>query len=153
MMRTTAKQQGFVLVVAMIMLIAITGVAVALLVSSGVDNKMMSSAQEAELAINEAKGAHDEAYSREEFQMGGRNQFSLDIPIGTSLPAKESSANTVGTITAYSAVPTPTNCKHSKNGYSAAIACTYNRVVTDTTYGEVGQTIRIQSVVSQRVIN
>lgn len=147
------RQRGFVLVVAMIMLIAVTGVAVALLVSSGVDNKMMSSAQEAELAINEAKGAHDEAYSNEEFQVGGRNQFSLDIPIGTSLPVNESSPNTSGTITAYSAVPTPTNCKHSKTGYSAAIACTYNRVVTDTTYGEVGQTIRIQSVVSQRVIN
>ncbi|MGP9801927.1 pilus assembly PilX family protein [Rheinheimera sp. NSM] len=152
-MKKPTKQAGFVLVVAMIMLIAVTGVAVALLVSSGVDNKMMSSAQEAEIAINEAKGAHDEAYSREEFQMGGRNQFSLDIPVGTTLPAKETRANTVGGITAYSTIPTPTNCPNSDTGSSKAIACTFNRVVTTTTFGEVGQTIQVQSVVAQRVLN
>ena len=107
-MQKPSKQAGFVLVVAMIMLIAITGVAVALLVSSGVDNKMMSSAQEAELAINEAKAAHDEAYSREAFQMGGQNQFSLDIPIGAELPVKETRANSAGTISSYGLVATPT---------------------------------------------
>ena len=152
-MQSRNKQQGVVLVVALIMLIAITGVAVALLVSSGLDNKMMSSAQEAELALNEAKGAHDEAYSREVNQFGGQNQFALDIPVGTTLVAKENQPNSVGTITAYSAISTPTTCSHSAKGYSAAIACNYSRVITDTTYGEVGQTIRIQSVVSQKVLN
>lgn len=152
-MQLRNTQQGFVLIVALIMLLAITGVAVALLVSSGVDNKMMSSAQEAELALNEAKGGHDEAYSREVNQVGGQNQFALDIPIGTTLPAKETQPNTVGTIRAYGAIAVPTTCPPSFKGYSSAIACTYNRVVTDTTYGEVGQTIRIQSVVSQKVLN
>jgi type IV pilus assembly protein PilX len=152
-MRSRNTQKGVVLIVALIMLLAITGVAVALLVSSGVDNKMMSSAQEAELAINEAKGAHDEAYSREVNQVGGQNQFALDIPIGTSLIVKETQPNTSGTISAYSAISTPTTCGPSATGYSSAIACTYSRVITDTTYGEVGQTIRIQSVVSQKVLN
>lgn len=152
-MQKTTKQAGFVLVVAMIMLIAITGVAVALLVSSGVDNKMMSSAQEAELAINEAKAAHNEAYAREMLQIGGQNQFSLDIPWGTTLTAKETQPNTGGVISPYSLVPTPTNCPASWKGNSKAIACTYNRVATTTTFGEAGQTVRIQSVAIQRVLN
>lgn len=152
-MQKPIKQAGFVLVVAMIMLIAITGVAVALLVSSGVDNKMMSSAQEAELAINEAKAAHDEAYRFEEIRQGGRNQLSLDIPNGVTLVANETQPNTIGTIAAYSAVSRPTNCPPSTKPSSDVIACVYNRVVTTTNYGEANQTIRIQSVAVQPVLN
>lgn len=154
-MRELQKQGGFVLVVAMIMLIAITGVAVALLVSSGVDNKMMTSAQEAELALNQAKGAHDEAYRNEELQIGGRNQFSLRIEIGQSLPVKTTEANTVGTITTYTELPEPTTCPASfkGDGSNTGLECTYNRVVTNTTYGEVGQTITLRSVVAQRVLD
>ena len=154
-MQKSKKQNGFVLVVAMIMLIAITGVAVALLVSSGVDNKMMSSAQEAELALNQAKGAHDEAYRSEEFQIGGNNQFSLRIEIGQSLPVKTTEANTTGNISTYTELPEATTCPASftSDGSNTGIKCTYNRVVTNTTYGEVGQTITLRSVVAQRVLD
>ena len=151
-MQKPSKQAGFVLVVAMIMLIAITGVAVALLVSSGMDNKMMSSAQEAELAINEAKAAQDEAYRFEEIRQGGRNQLGLDIPNGVTLVANETQPNTIGTISAYSVVSRPTNCPRSTKPSSDVITCVYNRVVTTTTYGEANQTIRIQSVAVQPVI-
>lgn len=147
------KQNGFVLVVALIMLISITGVAVALLVSSGVDNKMMSSAQETELAINEAKAAHDEAYSREEFQIGGQNQLSIDIPVGIELPVKHTRPNSRGSISTYGVIATPTNCPHSVNPNSRAISCSFKRVITDTDFGEVNQTIRVQSVAIQRVLN
>lgn len=147
------KQKGMVLVVALIMLIAVTGVAVALLVSSGVDNKMMSSAQEAELAMNEARGAHDEAYSREINQVGGgQNQFSLRIPLGQSLPARETQPNTAGNIVVYSALPEPTTCPPAFSASSSS-SCNYHRVTTATNYGEVGQTIRITSVVSQQLVN
>lgn len=146
------KQTGMVLVVAMIMLIAITGVAVALLVSSGVDNKMMSSAQEAELAMNEARGAHDEVYSRNVNQVGGiQNQFTLRIPVGQSLPAPETQPNTAGVVTVYSAIPEPTTCP-PQHSASSSTKCNYHRVSTTTNYGEVGQTINIDSVVSQQLL-
>lgn len=154
-MQKCNRQQGFVLIVAMIMLIAITGVAVALLVSSGVDNKMMSSAQEAELAMNEAKGAHDEAYRSEEFQIGGRNQFSLRLPIGQTLPVKTTQPNSAGVISTYTEIPEATTCVRSftNNSGNTGLKCTYNRVVTNTNFGEVGQVITVRSVVSQRVLD
>lgn len=154
-MQKPTKQAGFVLVVAMIMLIAITGVAVALLVSSGVDNKMISSAQEAEVAINEAKGAHDEAYRSEEFFVGGQNQFSLRLPVGQTLPVRTSQPNSAGVISTYTQIPEATTCVRSFKNSSGntGLKCTYNRVVTNTNYGEVGQVITVRSVVSQRVVD
>lgn len=154
-MQKSTQQAGFVLVVAMIMLIAVTGVAVALLVSSGVDNKMLSSAQEAELAINEAEGAHDEAYRNEEFQIGGQNQFSLRIPIGQTVPVRTTQPNSAGNIATYTAIPEATTCAASFTNSSGntGLKCTYNRVVVNTNYGEVGQTVTIRSVVAQRVLD
>ena len=147
------NQSGMVLVVAMIMLIAITGVAVALMVSAGVDNKMMASAQEAELAMNEARGGHDEAYSREINQVGGgQNQFTLRILPGQSLPARETQPNTAGNISLYSVIPEPTTCP-AAYAASSSTKCNYQRVTTTTNYGEVGQNIRITSVVSQQLLN
>lgn len=153
-MQRSNQQTGFVLVVALIMLIAITGVAVALLVSSGVDNKMMSSAQEAELAINEAKGAHDEAYRSEVFQIGGQNQFTLRLPIGQTLPVRTTQPNSAGAISTYTQIPEATTCVRSEtnNSGNIGVKCNYNRVVTNTNYGEVGQVITVRSVVSQRVL-
>lgn len=152
-MKRAAKQRGVVLIVALIMLIAITGVAVALMVSSGIDNKMMSSAQEAQVALNEAVGAHDEAYDNEIRQVGGQNQFTLRIEIGETLPANETRANTVGTIRTYSALPEATTCPPSFYGNSGSLLCNFTQVNTDTTYGENGQTISIQSVVTQQVLD
>lgn len=152
-MQRPIQQTGFVLVVALIMLIAITGVAVALLVSSGIDNKMMSSAQESELAINEAKGAHDEAYRTEEFHVGGQNQFSLRLPVGQTLPVRTTQPNSAGVISTYTEIPEATNCVRSftNNSGNTGLKCTYNRVVTTTNYGEVGQVVTVRSVASQRV--
>ena len=152
-MKVIAQQRGVVLVVALVMLVAITGVAVALMISSGIDNKMMSSAQEAQVAMNEAVGAHDEAYNNEVVQVGGQNQFTLRIDIGNSLPVKESSANTGGNIQTYSAIPEATTCPASYFPSSGSLLCTFSRVVTSTNYGENGQAIRIQSVVAQQILD
>ena len=50
------KQQGVVLIVALIMVIAITGIAVTLMSSSSVDIKITNAAQEREAAENELIG-------------------------------------------------------------------------------------------------
>ena len=152
-MKVIAQQRGVVLVVALVMLVAITGVAVALMISSGIDNKMMSSAQEAQVAMNEAVGAHDEAYNSEIIQVGGQNQFTLRIDVGNSLPVKESGANTGGNIQTYSAIPEATTCPPSHFPNSGSLLCTFSRVVTNTNYGENGQAIRIQSVVAQQILD
>lgn len=152
MIRAT-KQRGVVLIIALIMLIAITAVAVALMVSSGIDNKMMSAAQEAQVAMNEALGGHDEAYNSEIVQDGGQNQFTLRIEVGTELVAKENGANTAGTLRTYSAIPEATTCPPSKYANSGSLLCNYIRVETNTTFGENGQTIDIASVVSQQVLD
>ena len=50
------KQQGVVLITALIMVIAVTGIAVTLMSSSSVDIKITNAAQEREVAENELIG-------------------------------------------------------------------------------------------------
>ena len=50
------KQQGVVLITALIMVIAVTGIAVTLMSSSSIDIKITNAAQEREVAENELIG-------------------------------------------------------------------------------------------------
>ena len=50
------KQQGVVLITALIMVIAVTGIAVTLMSSSSIDVKITNAAQEREVAENELIG-------------------------------------------------------------------------------------------------
>ena len=52
------KQQGVVLITALIMVIAVTGIAVTLMSSSSIDIKITNAAQEREVAENEVHRDH-----------------------------------------------------------------------------------------------
>ena len=53
---TRSKQQGVVLITALIMVIAVTGIAVTLMSSSSIDIKITNAAQEREVAENQLIG-------------------------------------------------------------------------------------------------
>lgn len=62
---TLHKQQGVVLIVALIMVVAVTGIAVTLMSSSSIDIKITNAAQEREAAENELIGTVQEVISNE----------------------------------------------------------------------------------------
>ena len=70
------KQQGVVLITALIMVIAVTGIAVTLMSSSSVDIKITNAAQEREVAENELIGEVQRMIS-DEASKGAANQFFL----------------------------------------------------------------------------
>ncbi|WP_286937674.1 MULTISPECIES: pilus assembly protein PilX [unclassified Pseudoalteromonas] len=71
-----SKQQGVVLITALIMVIAVTGIAVTLMSSSSVDIKITNAAQEREVAENELIGEVQRMIS-DEASKGAANQFFL----------------------------------------------------------------------------
>jgi len=72
----TKKQQGVVLITALIMVIAVTGIAVTLMSSSSIDIKITNAAQEREVAENELIGEVQRVISSEA-KKGSANQFFL----------------------------------------------------------------------------
>ncbi|MEI8644971.1 pilus assembly protein PilX [Pseudoalteromonas sp. Hal040] len=69
------KQQGVVLIVALIMVIAITGIAVTLMSSSSVDIKITNAAQEREAAENELIGDVQNVIANEAKKLGNSRFF------------------------------------------------------------------------------
>ena len=70
------NQQGVVLITALIMVIAVTGIAVTLMSSSSIDVKITNAAQEREVAENELIGEVQRMIS-DEATKGAANQFFL----------------------------------------------------------------------------
>jgi len=71
-----SKQQGVVLITALIMVIAVTGIAVTLMSSSSIDVKITNASQEREVAENELIGEVQRMIS-DEANKGAANQFFL----------------------------------------------------------------------------
>lgn len=71
------KQQGVVLITALIMVIAVTGIAVTLMSSSSIDIKITNAAQEREVAENELIGEVQRMIS-DEANKGANNQFFFE---------------------------------------------------------------------------
>ena len=80
-----AKQQGVVLITALIMVIAVTGIAVTLMSSSSIDIKITNAAQEREVAENELIGEVQRMIS-DEANKGAANQFFLSPDEVTTMP-------------------------------------------------------------------
>jgi type IV pilus assembly protein PilX len=82
------KQQGVVLITALIMVIAVTGIAVTLMSSSSIDIKITNAAQEREVAENELIGEVQRMISNEA-NKGANNQFFLSPDEVTSIAAAD----------------------------------------------------------------
>ena len=70
------KQHGVVLITALIMVIAVTGIAVTLMSSSSIDIKITNAAQEREVAENQLIGEVQRIIA-DEVSKGAANQFFL----------------------------------------------------------------------------
>lgn len=132
MVRNLKKQQGVVLIVALVFLIALTGVASALMLNTTTDMKMSGASQEKVIATQEALSAVDEVILIQ--TRGGNNLFTGSVfPVdGTGVAVTP--ANTVAVIRHTNPMSTIVPCPHNSTPGSL-FGCNILRVTITKRYG------------------
>ena len=134
------KQQGVVLITALIMVIAVTGIAVTLMSSSSIDIKITNAAQEREVAENELIGEVQRMIS-DEANKGANNQFFLSPDEVTSIAAADKEGMVIATHDDMQSKMINLNngaldleCPRRFN-FTAGISCNMLQVATTIEYG------------------
>lgn len=144
------KQQGVVLIVALVFLAALTAVAAALMQNASTDVKMSGASQEKTVATQEAVSALDELLYNEITQTNGTNNLTTQIANFPLSPAV-STANTTTNVDFGSAYDLETDCPHSRAPSSSkTIKCYILRVEVNKHYGKNNNsTIEVRAGVAQ----
>jgi len=147
------KQQGVVLVVALVFLVALTAVAGALMQNTTSDVKMSDASQVKVVATQEAISAIDEVIFNQINTVGAANGFAAPLATFPTTPAVSATDTT-----AQIAVATPNNlvvdCPHSRNASSVQVfKCNALQVQITRLYGRnKASTIQVTSGVSQLLL-
>lgn len=145
------KQQGIVLVIALIMVVAVTGIAVTLMSSSSVDIKVANSAQERETAENSLIGIVQKVIANEA-AAGGNSAFLMkasEIPEGGfDMDDMDGASNTMTNLNnGVLDLPCP-----RKFNFTAGVSCNMVQVDTTITYGTKSKhTLTISTGVAQEM--
>ena len=152
MIQNTKNQQGFVLVVALVFLIALTGVASALMLNTTSDMKMSGASQEKVIAMQEAIGSLDEVILLNA-ALGADNIFLGTIfPVGGTAVAV-SADNTTATITIPNSNLVKIDCPAMKGGDDNDLTkCNMLKVTVVKRYGNnSSSTIVVNAGIAQQV--
>ncbi|WP_352297421.1 pilus assembly protein PilX [Pseudoalteromonas sp. 20-MNA-CIBAN-0454] len=161
-----SKQQGVVLITALIMVIAVTGIAVTLMSSSTIDIKITNAAQEREVAENELIGQVQKVIAIEAKKGKNSNFFltkSETITLGkdengNELEKKEKDISLLGsemksTMINLNSGTLELNCPRSYS-YTAGVSCNMVQVSTTINYGSKSKhQLTIVTGVSQEMAN
>ena len=149
------KQQGVVLITSLVMIIAVTGIAVTLMSSSSIDIKMIGAAQENDVAEYWVRGDAERAINQEVIASGNSRllylsgQFPADDTIGLDVTATGSKS----TVTLFNNNNGPTllNCP-PRIAVTNGIKCNTLRVQSSLKYGKGDKhTVVIQSGIAQEL--
>ena len=151
------KQQGVVLITALIMVIAVTGIAVTLMSSSSIDIKITNAAQEREVAENELIGEVQRMISNEA-NKGANNQFFLSPDEVISIAAADKEGMVIATHDDMQSKMINLNngaldleCPRRFN-FTAGISCNMVQVATTIEYGSKSKhTLTIVTGVAQEM--
>jgi type IV pilus assembly protein PilX len=130
------QQQGIVLVTAMIMIVAVTSIAVTLMSSSSIDLKITNAAQEREQAESLLMGEVQRVIQTQSLMPSGSNHFLMS-PEQLSLPANQTFAgqhNTTNTMRALNNGAMQLNCPRSFK-FTKGVMCNLTEVSTSVEYG------------------
>jgi type IV pilus assembly protein PilX len=149
--RRLNKSKGFVLMVSLVMVIAITGIAVSLLSVSSMDMKMAVAFEDREMATHEARGGNDQLfYNAVNRTVGGQNYFAAFSSVSTGSQFT-SSQGAVSTVIWGSSVQIETDCPRSKDP-TEGLMCIYLQAATVKTFGPGNNNqINVVSGVAQQV--
>ncbi|TMO03053.1 pilus assembly protein PilX [Pseudoalteromonas sp. S558] len=162
---TSAKQQGVVLITALIMVIAVTGIAVTLMSSSSIDVKITNAAQEREVAENKLIGEIQRVIFTE-VKKGGKSSFLLSPEETITKVVKEGEADTFtsskdianhegmkSTMTNLNKGVQNLTCLRS-NAATTGISCNILQVTTTIEYGSKSKhQLTIVTGMAQQVVN
>ncbi|XQW86007.1 pilus assembly PilX family protein [Thalassotalea piscium] len=136
------QQQGVVLIVALIFLVALTAVAVALMQNSSSDVRMSGASEEKVVATQQAISATDEVIADQLSGAAGTNAFAFPL---VKFPIKGLESNLTATLKADTTAEIDISnnnlklegdCPHSSNASSAGtIKCNFLRTQVIKTYG------------------
>ncbi|MDN3377000.1 MULTISPECIES: pilus assembly protein PilX [unclassified Pseudoalteromonas] len=150
-LRLAAKQQGVVLIVALIMVVAVTGIAVTLMSSSSVDMKITNAAFEREEAENALMGNVQQVIA-DEATKGGTSYFlytRAQIPNGSI--ALDKVGDTVNSMSNLNNGALDLPCPR-KFSFTAGISCNMVQVDSTITYGSKSKhTITITTGIAQEM--
>ena len=150
--KSPQRQRGFVLMVSLVMVIAITGIAASLLSSSSMDMKMATAAESREMATHMSRGGNDQLYyNAVNRTVGGQNYFAA---FATSQDSADftSSAGASSTVSWLSETPrTETDCPRSK-APTEGLQCIYLQATTVKAFGpNDANQVNVVSGVAQQV--
>ncbi|AQQ01860.1 pilus assembly protein PilX [Pseudoalteromonas aliena] len=162
---TSAKQQGVVLITALIMVIAVTGIAVTLMSSSSIDVKITNAAQEREVAENKLIGEIQRVIFTE-VKKGGKSSFLLSPEETITKVVKEGEADTFisskdianhegmkSTMTNLNQGVKDLTCLRS-HAATTGISCNILQVTTTIEYGSKSKhQLTIVTGMAQQVVN
>ena len=145
------KNKGFVLMVSLVMVIAITSIAVALLSASSMDMKMAVAFEDREMATHIARGGNDQLfYDAVNRTVDGQNYFASFSAASTGSQFT-SSQGAISTVSWGSAVQIETDCPRSKDP-TEGLMCIYLQAATVKTFGPgYNNQINVISGVAQQV--
>ncbi len=145
------KQKGFVLLMSMVMVVAITGIAVSLLSASSMDMKMATAAEDREMATHIARGGNDQLYY-DAVNRTNNNQNYFAAFSSTQQSAQYNSTHgAVSTVSWASSVQVETDCPRSKDP-TEGLMCIYLQATTVKTYGANNNNqVNVVSGVAQQV--
>jgi type IV pilus assembly protein PilX len=149
--RLRHRQSGFVLMVSLVMVIAITAIAVSLISSSTMDMKMATAAEDREMATHISRGGNDQLfYDAVNRTVNSQNYFAA---FSTTQTATEfnSSQGAVSTVIWGSANQVETDCPRSKDP-TEGLMCIYLQATTVKTFGPTDNNqINVVAGVAQQV--
>jgi len=149
------KQQGVVLVVALVFLAALTAVAAALMQNASTDVKMSGANQEKTVATQEAVSGLDELLYNEITKADGVNDLTREVANFPLINLPVTPANTTTRVEFASPFNLVTDCPPSRAASSVqVIKCYALRVEVNKQYGKNNNsTVEVRSGVAQQVLN
>ncbi|MFT7008970.1 MAG: type IV pilus assembly protein PilX [Colwellia sp.] len=141
------SQQGVVLIVSLVFLVALTAVASALMLNTTSDMKMSGSSQTKVNAVQEVISSIDQIISVQ--TQGNVNAFTLSqFPL--SMNDVVTSPNTTANITAVNANSLLVGCAHSKLPFDADYNCNLLRIQATKLYGRANtSSVQVNAGIAQ----
>lgn len=149
------KQQGVVLVVALVFLIALTAVGGAMMQNTTTDMKMSGASQEKSVALQEAMSEMDRVIYNQVRRMDDQNGFALPMANYPFAPTVYKADITSAEITVANEYELEADCPHSRNASSIQVfKCNLLRVRIDREYGRQNNSnVEINSGIAQQLLN
>lgn len=145
------KQQGIVLIIALIMVVAVTGIAVTLMNSSSVDIKITNAAQEREVAENELIGIVQNVIAREVARGANSALFRKKSEIPATGFDMGQVAQESNVLTNVNNGPKDLRCPRKYN-FTPGVACNMVKIDTTIDYGtKSNHSITITSGIAQEM--